>query len=555
MEYDRVRKGKAKEMGVQVTTLDAEIKKLRPADDGAELSGQAVEFEDMEQYPGEVVGHDVLDEALARLMRHMHMDYYEAAICVLWAAHTHAFNLFAHSPRLIIDAPESECGKTVLLHHMLGSWVNKRLTADNVSPAVYFRIVEAQKPTFMIDEVDSWLKQDSDLLGSLKSGFEPQGAVLRCEGDAHAVRQYSVYAPVAMAGIQIAQKLPKSVVNRGMIISLERAKDEVAEADVFKRKKHAPGIKTIGAKLAKWVRDAEQQIAATDPQLPDGLINREEDKWLPMFTLAEVAGGDWPARVLQAYTRSIHTIEPSKSELFLMDVKTVMPEMGDIHTTDLIIDLCGLEDSRYIEYNFKAYEAEKKKIQPPQIARLLKKYKVQAKDVRMGTSVKRGYSGDELRQVFDRYIPVLRPAPGDADFRCYSATTASDGRFSGNEGATLSDSVAPKKQPQAAPHNGCSTVAPKNGQAGQEEKKAAKPDSGTAAEIDLSTANNNKTPGAPLLALLDEKGVKLHIDQGQLMWSLSTGSPDDATRAWFRQNEQQIITELQARDTAGVATP
>jgi hypothetical protein len=539
-------------MGVQVSTLDAEIKKLRGPGDGAELSGQAVEFEDMEQYPGDVVGHDVLDEALARLMRHMHMDYHEAAICVLWVAHTHVFNLFSHTPRLIIDAPESECGKTVLLHHMLGSWVNKRLTADNVSPAVYFRIIEAQKPTFMIDEVDSWLKQDNDLLGSLKSGFEPQGVVLRCEGDAHAVRQYSVYAPVAMAGIQISQKLPKPVVNRGMIITLERAKDEVAEADAFKRKKHAPGIKTIGAKLAKWVRGAEQQIAATDPQLPDGMINRDEDKWLPMFTLAEVADGDWPARIMQAYTRSIHTHEPSKSELFLMDVKAVMPEMGNIHTADLIIDLCGLEDSRYIEYNFKAYEAEKKKIQPVQIARLLKKYKVQAKDVRMGTSVKRGYSGDELRKVFARYIPVLRAKLGDSDFTRYTATTAAGGGFSSDEAATASDSVAAGKPSQAAPHNDCSGVAPKNAQPSQEEKKDHLSEADDAEEVVTHETNSGieEPSGTVLLPTLKEKGVSLSIDGDELMWSLASGQPDDATRKWFSDHKQQIIAELQSRDGA-----
>jgi hypothetical protein len=358
-EYDRQRIGKAKKLGIQVKTLDAAVAERRPDKELKDGSGQPVKFDDVTPFDGDVIGCEVLDEALNHLTRHMHMDYHEAVCCALWVAHTYMFKRFSHTPRVVISAPEPQCGKTVLLHHLLGSMVNKRLTADNISPPVFFRIVETHKPTFMIDEVDAWLKEDTDLISSLNSGFEPQGQVLRCVGDDHEVRGFSTHAPVAMSGIQIETKLPSATLDRAILVTLERAQGDISKTDAFKTKHHASAIKITGSKIAKWMTDVEEQIAATNPTMPDALINRGEDKWSPLFAIAEVAGSSWPERIRAAFFASIKVAPPTKSELFLMDLAKVVPPKGDIYTTTLIDKLCELDDSRYIEYNFKAFETNK----------------------------------------------------------------------------------------------------------------------------------------------------------------------------------------------------
>jgi hypothetical protein len=37
------------------------------------------------------------------------------------------------------------------------------------------------------------------------------------------------------------------------------------------------------------------------PSLPSGAFNRLADNWRPLLAVAQVAGGDWPARALDAF--------------------------------------------------------------------------------------------------------------------------------------------------------------------------------------------------------------------------------------------------------------
>ena len=90
----------------------------------------------------------VLDEAAELIMRHMVIRDVDAYACVLWAAHSHVFKLFSHSPRLLIDAPDAECGKTLLMSHMVGNLVNKPQSVELMKPAPFFRLAQAHQPHF-----------------------------------------------------------------------------------------------------------------------------------------------------------------------------------------------------------------------------------------------------------------------------------------------------------------------------------------------------------------------------------------------------------------------
>jgi hypothetical protein len=89
----------------------------------------------------------------------------------------------------------------------------------------------------------------------------------------------------------------------------------------------------------------------------------------------------------------------------LTDVREVWPDHKDgIHTKMLIQLLCEMEESRWIEYNFRAYESEKKRIQPRQLADLLRDYKVHPVQVWDGKN-QNGFKLKDLRIAWNRYIP------------------------------------------------------------------------------------------------------------------------------------------------------
>jgi len=406
IEYEAIRKEEANKLGFRSNVLDKMVNNIRPdIENDDSKGGREVIFNDCEMYTGKVTGHNVLDEVLNHIIRHMHINLYDAVISVLWSAHTHIYNKFNHTPRLIISAPEPECGKTVLLFHMIGNFSNKVLPTDNLSPAVFFRLAEKHEPTFLIDEGDVFINQDSDLIAGFNNGFEPHGGVYRCVGDEHEVRKFPTFAPLALAGIQLEKKLPPATRSRAFIIHLERVSNEISDSDSWDKDVHRKGLLLSRAKLARWIHDHINEIASLKPKLPKGLKNRSKDKWAPLFSIAQVAGGEWSARVLDAYNKSNYTHEVTKSEQFLIDVKSVIPVKGNIHTEALINALCNIEDSKYKEYNFKAFESYKKRIQALQISNLFKKYNIKPKTVRVGGILKKGYACDALRKIFERYIP------------------------------------------------------------------------------------------------------------------------------------------------------
>ena len=67
IEYDRVRQAEADALGVRVTTLDAEVEKVRRklAGDGNDSQGEAVLFPDIEPWPEPVDGGELLTDLAA----------------------------------------------------------------------------------------------------------------------------------------------------------------------------------------------------------------------------------------------------------------------------------------------------------------------------------------------------------------------------------------------------------------------------------------------------------------------------------------------------------
>ena len=69
---------------------------------------------------------------------------------------TYLLEVFDTSPRLAITSPQKRCGKTTLLS-FLYQLTCRPLAAANLTPAVAFRVIDALRPTLLVDETDSFL--------------------------------------------------------------------------------------------------------------------------------------------------------------------------------------------------------------------------------------------------------------------------------------------------------------------------------------------------------------------------------------------------------------
>ena len=115
LEYERVRIDEAKRLKMRASVLEREVKAAR--DNGQDENNLGL-FEP-DPWPEEVDGDDLLNRITTALRRYVVMPPHAAEAVALWVMHCHAFELWRHTPRLGVLAPEKECGKSTLLDVLL----------------------------------------------------------------------------------------------------------------------------------------------------------------------------------------------------------------------------------------------------------------------------------------------------------------------------------------------------------------------------------------------------------------------------------------------------
>src|SRR5262249_61522438 len=75
------------------------------------------------------------------------------------------------------------------------------------------------RPCLLVDEADSFLRDNEEIRGVVNSGHARDGAVIRNVGDDHEPREFSTWAPVAIACIG---KLPGTIEDRSIVVPMRR---------------------------------------------------------------------------------------------------------------------------------------------------------------------------------------------------------------------------------------------------------------------------------------------------------------------------------------------
>src|SRR5262245_36561640 len=173
MDYDQRRAAEAKRLGVRVGTLDAEVDALR-AKAGVAADDTDCPLDPLPTPWDEAVdGVQLLHDLAAWYRRYLVLPDGAAETLALWTVHTYARDAAQITPRLAVVSPQKRCGKTTLLV-LLGMVVCRPMIASNISTAALFRAIESWSPTLVIDEADTFLKDNEELRGVLNAGhFRP----------------------------------------------------------------------------------------------------------------------------------------------------------------------------------------------------------------------------------------------------------------------------------------------------------------------------------------------------------------------------------------------
>ena len=447
VHYDRERKAAAKALRISPTTLDAEIKKRQPPSQDSDKQGEDVICRDVEPWPERVDGAELLKDVAAAIKRYVALPVHADVVIALWVAHAYLFDVFDHTPRLNITAPEKECGKSLLLD-IIQTLTPRALRTDSVTTAVLFRLIDAHMPTLLIDEYDSFLRDNEELRGALNAGHKRGGRHLRCEGDDNKVRAFKTFAPVALAGIGA---LPGTLADRSIVVSMKRAMDgEIAEPF---DSRHTQRERALQRKLARLAVDYRDRLKNVDPDMPTGFYNRRADNWRSLLAIADVIGGDWPKIARDAALALSGTAVAGYSirvEL-LTDIRQIFYEkhLDRMSSANLAEALAEETERPWCEL------CNGKPITPRRLAHMLSGFEIVPVPIRLDEEkTRRGYDIEKFKDAFARYLPPFNPLQR---YNALSMRVVTD-----SQNVTEDDVLRMPKPPKAAPVLDCNGITDRN---------------------------------------------------------------------------------------------
>lgn len=355
-----------------------------------------------EPWPQPVNGDDLLTELREFVRRFVVVTETTLTALTLWIVFTYLIDVVEVSPRLAIQSPVLRCGKTRVID-LLAALTCRPLAASNISPAAIFRTLDQEHPALLIDEADSFARDNEELRGLLNSGHTRGTAfVIRTVkvGEDFVPKRFSTWGAIALAAIG---KLHATWMDRSIVVMMKRKSRDVKVEKLRRNSAAQATAIELTRKIARWTSDNLAAIEAARPTMPDVGDDRAEENWEPLIAVADLAGGKWPALSrIAATTLSVgRDSDSSVGEMLLADIRAIFDSAGrdKISSIDLCAALANLESRPWAEYGRSG-----KSLTQPRLARLLGAFGIAPSTIRLGDTTIKGYTRKAFEDAFSSYL-------------------------------------------------------------------------------------------------------------------------------------------------------
>lgn len=311
---------------------------------------------------------------------------------------------------LWIRSAEPESGKTRLLEVLellvAAPWLTARTTA-----AALVRKV-AGGVTLLLDESDAAFKSGEEygaaLAGVLNAGYRRSGVASLCVGQGAniAVVDFPVFGPKAIAGIGMTT-LPDTVRARSIPILLRRRK-RTERIEPFFRADVAREAADLRDRLRTWGEAMTSFVRGVRPAIPQELTDRQAEGWIPLLSIAVFAGVA-PQAAAAAAELHADRREQSARVQTLAAIKDTFEGRDRLSTADLLRALVERDDGPWAEWWGKAVSAGELRGPAAKLARLLREYEIEPRQIRFSETNLRGYERVQFLDAWERLLSPLFP--------------------------------------------------------------------------------------------------------------------------------------------------
>ena len=398
------REAKLKELAKK---LDEDIELLR--DELVVLVGDEeakIESGEVEPWPEPVATLALLSELETQFRRYIIVHREPVAVAItLWICFAWCHEIATYSPILVIQGGDTATAKTTA-SKVIALLTPRAYVVAEPRGATLYRLVDRYHPTLIVDDADRLLPRRPDLAHIVNVSWTRGTTIPRVDarGDIH---HYDPFCPKVLNGIGLTAHLDRATQTRCITAELlpKLASEKVANFRHAIRDEH---FLTLRRKLARWAADNMSVLANADPAMPEALGDRQQMNWELLFAIADLAGGDWPAKARAAATKlARERDEPSQGKRLLAAFRSLFGEHGALLTSRQVEQLLTADgDSEWA--NYKGHPINKW-----EIASLLRPYGISPDVIHpRGRAADRGYDMRQFETVFRHYLPPESPSCG-----------------------------------------------------------------------------------------------------------------------------------------------
>jgi hypothetical protein len=278
-----------------------------------------------------------------------HSDYEaaESGLMTLWTFMTWVFDVFDVIPYILVYAPTSEAGKSVVFD-VADLLVREPFKIVDPTPASIFRAVDLLQPTMLLDETDQ-LNEIKQLRAILNAGNKPGTLVPRAKAS------YRTFCPKIFTGIAgVRPPLTRTTLSRCIEMPMRRRGPRDPDIERFFLRKAKPVLVPYRNALQEWSLRAWPDLEEIEPDPLPGLTDRQWDSWFPLIVIADYLSPKWgiEARHWCLQLTGARERDPDPAVQILADCKKVLDTLrSNKIPTARLAELCnGLDERDYDEY-------------------------------------------------------------------------------------------------------------------------------------------------------------------------------------------------------------